>query len=95
MGSRRLGLLVAAALLAGACGDAAMASGDPCRGLSTAKTRHALVLFGADDRLTRRTLCHRLGRPDAFRSSGSQETWRYADQVVVVDRRSGRVTAIQ
>jgi hypothetical protein len=92
---RWLGLVVGAAVLVGAGGDTALAGDDPCRELTTAKTRHALVLFGANDRLTRRTLCRRLGRPDAFRRRGHREFWTYADQVVVVDRRSGRVMAIR
>lgn len=89
---KRLLVLPLLALILIACGGSSQS--DPaCQGLPTAKhTRTALVLFGALDKLDKRSLCANLGRPTSVRQlSRGRQLWRYGDNTFTL--RKGHVIA--
>src|SRR5258708_38521415 len=68
-----------AAAIAGCGGSASTDATAACHGLPTAKrTTSFLVLLGALNRLTKRDLCSRFGRPTSITSgAGHTLLWRY------------------
>ncbi len=91
---RALAAAVLLAALAGCGSEPQRTVATACEGLPTASDGAEEILSGALDRLDRRQLCRRLGRPDVLTPRGDREAWTYDGMTWVLDP-DGRLVAFE